>query len=135
MMSEKHKNVMWLSEEMLPLIMSLISSSFVSVTHDNEAVTYELCITNDIYLSMERTFIRDQQNQTTVVYTISIYDDNSLIDEDIAYMSVPLNRRIYMPYEQQIIDVFDACSKRVIQQEMQLLKNKIANMTDEYTYC
>ena len=119
---------------MMPFIHSLIDSSPVSVKYDNSAVIYEMCIVGDRYMELSRDFSTNDNKTIEVEYNIFIYEKDTKYEENVATMTVPANRRIFMPSEQKIIDVFNACSKRVIQQEMQLLQNKFILLSSEYTH-
>ncbi len=123
-----------ITEKAIELIHSLIACSTMSVNHSPNAVTYEICILGKKYLSMSREFIETDQGSLDVIYTISIYDEETDYDEDLAYMTTSINRCIFTPSEQKIIDVFNACSRRIIQQELQLLQNKITTLTSEFTH-
>ena len=120
--------------DMIPLIHSLISSCVISVEHDDGAVVYKLCITGDRYMEMSRDFFTEDGKNINILYNIFIYEEDSDFEENIASMTVSANRRFFVPSEQEIINVFDACSKRVIQQEMQLLQNRIISLSSEYTH-
>ncbi len=128
------KDFLPLSEDAIPMIHSLIDSSVISTLHEQGAIIYKICIVGDKYIEMARDFFETPNGSTDVLYTIMIYEEDTAYEEDIAHMTVSANRRIFTPREQEIINIFDACSKRVIQQEMQLLKNRIVRLTSEYTY-
>lgn len=123
-----------ITEEAIEQIHSLIACSTMSANHTPNAITYEICILEQKYLSMSREFIETDKGTIDVIYTISIYDEDTDYDEDLAYMTVSVNRRIFTPSEQKIIDVFNACSRRIIQQELQLLQNRITTMQSEFTH-
>ena len=123
-----------ITEEAIEAIHSLIACSTMSANHTPNAITYEICILGKKYLSMSREFIETDKGTIDVIYTISIYDEDTDYDEDLAYMTVSVNRRIFTPSEQKIIDVFNACSRRIIQQELQLLQNRITTMQSEFTH-
>ena len=133
-MNKKKKPFIPLSGDMMPFIHSLIDSSPVSVKYDNSAVIYEMCIVGDRYMELSRDFSTNDNKTIEVEYNIFIYEKDTKYEENVATMTVPANRRIFMPSEQKIIDVFNACSKRVIQQEMQLLQNKFILLSSEYTH-
>jgi len=128
------KDFLPLSPEIRDNIHILINASVLSVLHEEGAVIYKLCIAGDRYMEMARDFFVNENGQTDVLYTIMIYDADSVTETDIAHLTVSLNRQIFTPREQEIIDVFNACSKRIIQQEMQLIQNKIMNLTADYTH-
>ena len=123
-----------ITEEAIEQIHSLIAYSTMSANHTPNAITYEICILEKKYLSMSREFIETDKGTIDVIYTISIYDEDTDYDEDLAYMTASVNRRIFTPSEQKIIDVFNACSRRIIQQELQLLQNRITTMQSEFTH-
>lgn len=133
MASKKQKHFEPIEDEAIPLIHSLIDCSVLSVEYDNGGATYELCVLNDRYLRMSRNFIADDKG-TNVIYSISLYNEEDDTTDEIAHMETSVQRRIFMPSEQKIIDVFNACSKRIIQQEMQLIQNRIMNLTADYTH-
>ena len=93
-----------------------------------------MCIVGDRYMELSRDFFTNDNKTIKVEYNIFIYEKDTKYEENVATMTVPANRRIFMPSEQKIIDVFNACSKRVIQQEMQLLQNKFILLSSEYTH-
>jgi len=128
------KDFLPLSPEIRDNIHILINASVLSVLHEEGAVIYKLCIAGDRYMEMARDFFVNENGQTDVLYTIMIYDADSVTETDIAHLTVSLNRQIFTPREQEIIDVFNACSKRIIQQEMQLIQNRIMNLTADYTH-
>ncbi|MBR2412414.1 MAG: hypothetical protein IKB10_01995 [Alphaproteobacteria bacterium] len=133
-MNKKKKTFIPLSGDMMPFIHSLIDSSPVSVKYDNVAVIYEMCIVGDRYMELSRDFFTNDNKTIKVEYNIFIYEKDTKYEENVATMTVPANRRIFTPREQKIIDVFNACSRRIIQQEMQLIQNKIMNLTADYTH-
>lgn len=120
--------------EMVPQIHALINSSILSVRHEDGAAIYELNIADNKYMEFVRDFVTNDNKNISAIYSISICDEDSGLDEEIACMSASVNRRIWTESEQQIIDIFNACSKRIIQQEMQLLQNRIILMTSEFTH-
>ena len=128
------KDFLPLLPEIRDNIHMLINASVLSVLHEEGAVIYKLCIAGDRYMEMARDFFVNENGQTDVLYTIMIYDADSVTETDIAHLTVSLNRRVFTPREQEIIDVFNACSKRIIQQEMQLIQNRIMNLTADYTH-
>ena len=133
-MKKTNANLSPIPSDMIPLIHSLINSCVISVEHDDGVVVYKLCITGDRYMEMSRDFFTEDGKNINIQYNIFIYDEDSNFEENIASMTVSTKRRIFAPSEQEIIDVFDACSKRVIQQEMQLLQNRIMSLSSEYTH-
>ena len=133
-MNKKKTHFLSLSDDMVPHIHSLINSSMVSVKHDNGAVIYEINIVGDRYLELSRDFFTTDNKNINVEYNIYIYDENTDFEENVATMTTSVNRRIFAPHEQEIIDIFDACSKRVIQQELQLIQNKLMLASSEYTH-
>ena len=133
-MKKTNANLSPIPSDMIPLIHSLINSCAISVEHDDGVVVYKLCITGDRYMEMSRDFFTEDGKNINIQYNIFIYDENSDFEENIASMTVSTKRRIFAPSEQEIIDIFDACSKRVIQQEMQLLQNRIMSLSSEYTH-
>lgn len=133
-MTTKTNDFTPLPPEMAPQIHALIGGSILSVEHEDGAVIYTLNVVNNKYMEFVRDFVTNDNKNINVVYSITMYDEDSNFDEVIAQMSASVNRRIYTPSEQQIIDIFNACSKRIIQQEMQLLQNKFMTMASDYTH-
>lgn len=123
-----------LTDDMADFVRSHINNTVVSVTHEGDAVIYKLCVSGNQFLELARDFFTQAGKNIDVMYTISLYDEDIGFDEDIACLTTNIRRRIFTPSEQNIIDMFNECSKRIIQQELQLMQNRIASLTSEFTH-
>ena len=133
-MSTVDKDFKALPDDMDYFVHSLINGTVVSVSHEEDAVIYKLRVVGNQFLELARDFFTQDGKSIDVMYTISLYDEDTEQDEDIAYLTTNIRRRIFTPSEQKIINLFNECSKRIIQQELQLIQNRIASLTSEYTH-
>ncbi len=117
-----------LPEETISHLYFLIGSLPLSVSFDDGEQLYEFWIDDENCVAFSRRFIMDDNNRLNVLYTIVKND------EMLAQMDALAERRIFTPQEKVIIDLFDACSKKIIKQEMQLMQNRFILLTSEYTH-
>ncbi len=100
-----------------------IMASHVSVRTDEFGQEYSIELPGDKFLFVERNFFHE--NKTAFVeYRIWIDDD--LIDE----ITIHATRKILMPRERDIVNIVNACSDRVMQQEIQARQNMLAYLSD-----
>ena len=120
----------YINDALLGLIRTAIHVSNVSVYHypDNTGCEYTVYTIDGNQIALETKVLVNHQNNTAIQYSIFINDDN------ICSIIIPKNRKIYLQEEKDILDLFQACSARLIFQEMNASYAMIAGRQNNKIY-
>lgn len=111
---------------LMDLIVTAIKTSSVSVycTADQNYREYSFTLMDDQQVSLETVKLSSPDHKSATQYNVFIEDNV------IASVIIPDDRKIYLPDEDAILKIFQACAAKVIFQEMNTLYGRAAGKLD-----